>query len=267
MIEPFYYLLHKGYLLTVEVRRRLVLLTINFTCTVLLACSNKEALLFSLSTTIHQGSPVRDNYFILTTFPEIFLVYVLILFLSLVYTGVPQATYQVFSFLAPALRFFELNFFKGMLRGLFVGWLLALFITHMLVIPFANKFFMSLAEEYNVISPDKVFLEASLVGCSLFYRNSLFSCLICLEIYVVAVKLSTVFLRGSPKRTNQCRRFYYCVFCAAICLVTPPEPFLQLLQFLAVSALYECNVLSIYFSLVRQPVKTKQQPLREYKVA
>lgn len=221
-----------------EIRNKLILLTITFFSTLLICYFYKEALLF-LVTQMHLND--KNLYFIFTDVTELFSVYFrLILFVSIQVT-LWYFFYHLFSFLSTALYSYEFKFLNFLWTSGSFFFVLSFFLSSYIIIPFGWNFFLSFQTQQNF------YFEARICEYFSFYVNTYVLCSVYCQLFTFLF-LFLAEIQRNYLYIKKYRKLYYYSFLIFATLMTPPDLISQLASTFFVIIIYESVLL---FSLFR----------------
>lgn len=250
-----------------EIKNRLILLSITCLSTLIVSYFYKETLLFLLTQSFTCNSSFNPTsfYFIFTDVTEIFSVYVgLISFITLQIL-VFGVIYHSFIFFSPALFSSEYLFLSLILKTVLTVWFLSAFLSSFFLIPFTWNFFLS----FQDLTKANLHFEAKLNEYFFFYTTLYYLCIFyCLMFAVIFLFLG--YLNVNVIYIKKFRKLYYYFFIIFSTLLSPPEIYSQIILSTFIISVYEfllflfvIKISSDTLLLTRQPVKTNEQSCSE----
>ena len=201
-----------------EIKSRLTLLIFTL-CSIIAICYTYKEILLFMVTQIHLND--TSSYFIFTNVTELFSVYFrLIMFIS-IQISVWYLFYHIFTFLSPALFFYEYEFGSFFFRVSTFFWFFSIFLSIFILIPFGWNFFLSFQTNLSF------YFEANLTQ----YLDFCVSVYLLSFVYCQSFTLLFFFLLNVAQNCKYIKRFrkiYYYIFVLFATLVSPPDIFTQI---------------------------------------
>ena len=244
-----------------ELKNRFILLFITTISVIGISYFYKEVLLFLIiepDALNNFNVTLPLDYFIFTDVLEIFSVYIqLILFLSLQVFFL-YFLYHCFIFLTPGLFFFEYNWLNYVFKIIIVVWGLSVLISKYLLIPIMWNFFLS----FKNLSSITLHFEAKLNEYLNFYISFYYLSILYSQI-ITFFLICLLYLNTNISVIKKFRKLYYYFWILLSTLISPPDIFSQIIISFILIFFYEFFILvfltkSVFYSLIRQPIKTNK---------
>ena len=237
-----------------EFRNRLFYIIISWLFFFLVSLLYKESLLYILVKISLFQNQNNLPYFIHTHLTEVFHTYIFLAFATSIYLSYPLITLHFFSFITPALYFFEYKLFKKVIAICIFIWLLNTVLTYYFFVPFLWDYFCNF--DSNILqSPLSLFFEAKL--------NEYVDFLV--YIYILTSTSSQIFfsiyvfmLNYNPFDIlfiNQSRKYLYLLIFIFASIITPPDVISQLI--FAIPLLILSEIIIYIFLLKNEYLKIK----------
>lgn len=229
-----------------EIKNRLVFVTISLVFTLFVSYLYKEILLFLIikpGTILNVNSDLFIFYFIFTDLTEVFSVYLRLVFFITTQFTVFYLIYHCFIFLNPALFKTEYYLYKNILITCFLTWFFSIIVSKYLLIPLSWAFFFSFQ---NFISNKFISLyfepkiNEYLNFCLFLYYSCIFYC----QFFVVLFITISNYNNGLIS-VKKYRKFYYFGFFIFSTFISPPDVFSQLILSISLIIIYEFSVIVI----------------------
>lgn len=212
----------------IEIKNRIILLTITLLSTCLIISFYK---LFLLILIIISNSTLSNeilNYFIFTSITELFLIYIMLGFFI-----TKQITYFIFiyhtiCFLSAGLYKTEYCYLKYLF---FIGLSLAILcwkFFNKILIPIVSLFFLSFQE--NITENIDLYFEAKIYEYLKFFTEIYFDCFVSFQ-WCIFLILFANYISNNIKLLKTIRKFFYLLILIFSTIMTPPDVFSQLLLF------------------------------------
>ena len=231
------------YFFVAEIKNRTLLLILSWFYNLYIFSLHKDTVLFYL---LHPTSSLaaHDSYFVFSNFPEVLTVYLnLILSFSTILSAI-LFLHHLQSFLSPSFSRRDSLQISKFLKGLIVTTHVVFFAVQSVVLPYAGEFFLILSENYNKSSPYPLFFEASLQEFVYFY-GALHVSLSLSAAAFLSLLAGMRSLGYKREYLQSSRRFFYCLFCIAATLISPPEVGVQVTLFFITVLFFEIGVLNL----------------------
>ena len=240
-----------------ELKNRLLFILFSVLITTLAAVNYKEFIIYSITIPIIESQKdIQNVYFIYTNLTDIFDAYIKIFLLVAFQSFIFACSYQIFSFLTPALYKTEHKIFKNML------WVttLSVNITHLLlckiIIPLTIIFFENL--QYSLEESGLIFyFENKINEYITFYIQIYFITYIVCMLFLV---FTLYFFHQSEKKNyvKTQRKAIYITSYIIAAFITPPDVISQIILFSVITLIFEniVFVFLVYDKLIRKPVET-----------
>ena len=242
-----------------ELKNRLIFILLSIFLTTLVAIIYKEFLIYSITLPLIKSQKDVDKlYFIYTNLTDIFDAYLKILIVIAFHSHIISSSYQVFSFLTPALYWVE----HRILRKILIANLFSMVLAHVflcnLMIPLTVTFFEKLS--YSLRKHGLIFYFENKINEYIIFYIQLYcvTYILCIIIFIFTYYLfnknkKKIFIKNSRKTI-----YVACYLVSAF--LTPPDLICQMLVFVGIAIIFEIIVLVFIFydKLTRKPIKTNQ---------
>lgn len=233
-----------------EIKNRLILLSLTWFSTVLVSYFFKETLLFIIvqpNTFTNVNKHLAFFYFIFTDVTEILSVYLkLIKFLSSQILFI-YLIYHFFLFLSSALFQFEYLYFKFSIQVLYFVLLFSIVLITCFLIPLTWNFFLSF-HDLITISSFNLYFEAKLNEYLCFYIKFYYLGGFYCQFFAFFL-LFLNYIDANKKFIRKFRKLYHYCFIIFSTLISPPEILSQIFLSLIVIFIYEFLILFFLFRI------------------
>lgn len=242
-----------------EIKNRIILLSITWFFIVCISYLYKETLLFLfIESEIFINNEFKVYYFIFTDVIEVFSVYVrLIVFFSLqiLFT---YTIYHVFIFLSPGLFIVEYYYLNYIVKTVLTIWFFSIMISKYFLIPTMWNFFIT----FQNASYLNLHFEAKLSEYLNFYIQFYYIFIIYCQIFTVLFFFFN-YINANSSLIKKFRKLYYYFLVLFSTMVSPPEILSQIFVSFTLIFCYEMFIFGVLFKsacnlLTRQPVETNK---------
>lgn len=234
-----------------EIKNRLIVLSLSWTLSVVISYYYKETLLFLSLKSLLKDSDETFVYFIATDLTEIMTTYFKLAYLTATQIVCVLLAYHFLMFLSPGLYNFEYKILRNYLFKSVCLWLIGFLFLNKYIINICWFFFLSF-QKTCVDKPITLYFEGKINEYVGFYITM---CFLCLLVSQLAVNFS-VFLESVEDKisfSKTYRKTCYLSFLIIATLISPPDVYSQILLLLVFSILYEFLLIITIFkkNLVR----------------
>jgi sec-independent protein translocase protein TatC len=231
-----------------EIKNRLILLSITWFSTVSVCYLYKETLLFLIAqpyTFTDLKEPTNPSYFIFTDVTEILSVYLkLIIFLSFQICCI-YITYHFFLFVNPAFFYTEYLLCELGMKTMAIIWLISATFSTYYLIPLTWHFFLSF-QELILTHSFSLYFETKLKEYLYFYISSYFLYLFYFQ-FLTLILLFLNYKKLTIKKIKKFRKLNYYCFIILSTIISPPEVISQLYIGSTIIFLYEFSLFLFLF--------------------
>jgi len=242
-----------------EIKNRIILLSITWFFIICISYLYKETLLFLfVESEIFITNEFKVYYFIFTDVIEVFSVYMqLILFFSLQIL-LTYIIYHVFIFLSPGLFIVEYLYLNRIVKTVLTIWGFSIIISKYILIPTMWDFFIT----FQNASYLNLHFEAKLSEYLNFYIKFYYIFIIYCQIFTVLFFFFN-YINVNSLLIRKFRKLYYYFLVLFSTLVSPPEIVSQVFVSFTLIFCYEMFVFGVLFKytcnfLTRQPIETNK---------
>jgi len=236
-----------------EIKNRVLLITITWVSLLLVSYFFKEPLLFVfINSNKYYTKLTATPYFIFTDVGEIFYVYLYLVFFIANQITIIMLFYHSLMFLALGLYQFEYLQLRSIFKIFIFTWICSFLLLKEFVVPFSWSFFLSFQETNETLQPVSFFFEARISEYIAYFKNLYYICLVNCQVFAILTFLLNT-LSNTIGTIKTFRKLFYFIFIIFSTLTTPPDIISQILMSCSLITIYE---LLIFFKhLIRQPVK------------
>lgn len=238
-----------------EIKNRLFILLLTYCSTIIVTYLYKEVLLFIIvkPNYINSNSKSTLFYFIFTDVTEIFSIYIkLVSFISfqviIVFT-----LYHMFIFLSPAFFNIEFQYFKVLIKTIYIVWFVSILMSNYVIIPLTWNFFISF-QELITNKAFNMYFEAKLSEYLYFYISLYYLSILYFQIFVLLFFILN-YINISINKIKKFRKLYYFGFVVFSTLISPPDIISQILISTFLVIIYETLLFMFLFKKFKK-IKT-----------
>lgn len=221
-----------------EVKNRLILLTLMWSTTIYSCYLFKEIILYNIITIYDKLNP----YFIITEVTELFNIYFKISFFIGNQLLILFCIYHIGMFLFTGLYKREINILKIICQIILVVFILSFLFTQFFTMPIMSKFFFQFQNSLNSINSVPIFFEAKLKEYIDFYINMYTLTLMSFSVIIILFQFIQT-LSLTFKKMKRIRKLFYFIFLIFATIVTPPDVISQLVLTSLLALAYESILL------------------------
>ena len=242
------------YIYYLELRNRIILVSLTWVTTILISYIYKETILFLVIEPVINCSNSTKTYFILTDITEIVSVYFkVIIFLgnhSLILFGL----YHIILFFHLGLYHKEYQRITSVVKLIFLFFGASFFFFNKIVLPISWQFFLSF-QSFSMLKSIDFYFESKLNEYVDFYTTSYYLCLYYFQIFTV-LGIFLEYVKNDITKLKQFRKILYWCFVAIATFITPPDITSQLVLSLTAVFIYEFLLWGLIFQISRQKLNT-----------
>ena len=232
--------IHSYYL---EIKNRLVLLSLGWSSTILVGYVFKEILLFIL--TKQENCMKEGFYFIFTDVTEVFSVYVTLIFFIANQILVFHLCYHVIIFIALGLHKSEYSYLVFIFKTCSFLFFVSIIFFNKILFSFTWGFFLSF-QHFVSLNSLTLHFEAKLNEYLDFYIVFYYACIFYFQTFLFLILFFDYF-KNKLAIIKRFRKFFYYFFIIFSTVITPPDVFSQVI--LSFSIIFSYEMLVFYFVL------------------
>lgn len=204
----------------IELKNRLLLLSLTFLSCILITYTYKEILIFLMIQSKDNFDYTVMTYYIFTDVTEIFNISIQLIFFVSFQIVLLYSFYHIFMFFTPALYKKEFLFLNLLLKVCYFTWLVSSFISVKILIPITWNFFLSFQELITKVTLLDIYFEAKLIEYFNFYIYLYFLSILYFQIGVIIFILCNYF-NINLYNIKKYRKIYYFCFIITSTLLSP----------------------------------------------
>ena len=229
-----------------EIKNRILLLTITWLSLLTICYYCKEPLLFVfINSNKYYTELTPIQYFIFTDVGEVFYVYLYLVFFIANQITILMLLYHILMFMTLGLYQSEYLQLQYAFKIFVLTWLGSLILLKEFVVPYSWSFFLSFQKTNETLQPISFFFEARISEYLTYFQNLYYVCLLNCQVFAILT-----FLLKSISNTTETiktfRKLFYFVFIIFSTLTTPPDIISQVLMSCSLIVIYELLIFLRY---------------------
>jgi sec-independent protein translocase protein TatC len=222
-----------------EIKNRLLLLTLSWISAILVSYCFKEVLLFIVTKHNIFSSHYTEEtfYFIFTDVTEVFSVYITLIFFLGNQILIFHILYHLLVFIALGLYKSEYNYLTFVFKISVCFFFLSVIVFNKVLFPFSWDFFLSF-QNFKVLTSLTLHFEAKLSEYLLFYIMFYHICIFYFQTFMLLI-LFFDYVKNELSIIKSFRKVFYYSFVIFSTLITPPDVFSQFILSTSIIISYE----------------------------